>query len=400
MAFRFLTITTQDFRDPATLPTEVVERKGVGHPDSLADVLAHEVSVAFSRHCLERFGIVLHHNVDKLYIGGGCFRVDFGSCERLHPIAVRINGRISNRFGDEQIDIETLQRRAVERYLSNVLPAATKDDFAVLPNATQYHRNEFRFAPRNRNDVPDAVSPRANDTALCVAHWPPTVTESLAYRFERYFWTPENGVTVPRFVELGQDIKVFVLREGKRVEAILSVPTLSRRTESYKHYLELIRHHECQLAVLGKEIMFPHGLHGSVRVNPQRNPYMLGVGSCIECGEEGVVGRGNSILGVIASYRTHTQESWSGKNPVYHTGRVLGYLTLKLARAVNARFNIKCSVSAMTSCGGSVIPPHFLAVSASAPVDRRALEGIVESEFLSAEYVQEILAFRPWLLEL
>lgn len=113
MALRFLTVT-QDFLDPTTLPIEIVERKGVGHPDSLADALANEVSVAFSKHCLDHFGFVLHHNVDKLYIGAGNFRTDFGSCERLQPIEVRTNGRISNRFGDERIDIASLQREAID----------------------------------------------------------------------------------------------------------------------------------------------------------------------------------------------------------------------------------------------------------------------------------------------
>lgn len=399
MALRFLTVT-QDFRDPGTLPIEIVERKGVGHPDSLADALANEVSVVFSTHCLERFGIVLHHNVDKLYIGGGNFRTDFGSCERLHPIEVRINGRISNCFGEEQIDIVSLQKEATERYLFKVLPSLTREDIVVVPNATQYHRRAHRFAPRNRNDVPDAVSPRANDTSLCVSHWPPTITESLVYRFERHFWSAEEGFAVPRFGEIGQDIKMFALREGRRVEVILSIPTLCRRTESYRHYLELIRHHEFQLAVLGKEMVSPYGLTISVRVNPQKNPYMLAVGSCIECGEEGMVGRGNSISGVISCYRPHTQEAWAGKNPVYHTGRVLGYLAFKLARAISMQLQVKCSVAAMTQCGGSIIPPYFLGVSVDRPVGRTELEPIVESQFLATNYVREILAFRPWLTEL
>ena len=50
MALRFLTVI-QDFLDPATLPVEIVERNGVGHPDSIADALANEVSVVFSRYC-------------------------------------------------------------------------------------------------------------------------------------------------------------------------------------------------------------------------------------------------------------------------------------------------------------------------------------------------------------
>ena len=49
---------------------EIVERKGLGHPDSLADGLANAISVSYSKHCLKNFGYVLHHNVDKLYIGG------------------------------------------------------------------------------------------------------------------------------------------------------------------------------------------------------------------------------------------------------------------------------------------------------------------------------------------
>ncbi len=106
------------------------------------------------------------------------------------------------------------------------------------------------------------------------------------------------------------------------------------------------------------------------------------------------------MLGIIAAHRAHTQEAWAGKNPVYHTGRVLGYLTLKLARAVSIGLQVKCSVSAMTRCGGSLIPPRFLHVSVSDAVERSALAAIVESEFLTTEYVREILEFRPWLMEL
>lgn len=44
---------------------EIVERKGKGHLDSICDALADELSNALSRVYLERFGSILHHNVDK-----------------------------------------------------------------------------------------------------------------------------------------------------------------------------------------------------------------------------------------------------------------------------------------------------------------------------------------------
>ncbi|MDH3521479.1 MAG: hypothetical protein OEM49_13570, partial [Myxococcales bacterium] len=55
----------------AAAPVEVVERKGLGHPDTLCDALAEELSRNLSRFYLERFERILHHNVDKALLFGG-----------------------------------------------------------------------------------------------------------------------------------------------------------------------------------------------------------------------------------------------------------------------------------------------------------------------------------------
>ena len=44
---------------------ELVERKCLGHPDSLADGIAESISRALSRAYLEECGTVLHHNTDQ-----------------------------------------------------------------------------------------------------------------------------------------------------------------------------------------------------------------------------------------------------------------------------------------------------------------------------------------------
>ena len=59
---------------PDALPFEIVERKGLGHPDTLCDSLAETLSLGLSRFYLERFGRVLHHNVDKALLLGGAAR--------------------------------------------------------------------------------------------------------------------------------------------------------------------------------------------------------------------------------------------------------------------------------------------------------------------------------------
>ena len=44
---------------------EFVERKGIGHPDSIADGLAESVSRALCKMYIERYGRILHHNTDE-----------------------------------------------------------------------------------------------------------------------------------------------------------------------------------------------------------------------------------------------------------------------------------------------------------------------------------------------
>lgn len=391
---------TTDYRDPSLESFEVVERKGVGHPDSLADALANEVSIAYSRHCLDVIGVIPHHNVDKLYIGAGHYKNDYGVCDRLSPVVVRVHGRMSSVFGDVDLGIEELQVSAVQKYMCQVMPTVTDDDLVIEPNATQYTKVPYWFTPRNVADIPDATNPKANDTSVCIGHWPPTPAESLAYQLERYFWIEVNGHAVPRFPEIGQDIKVMVVRSGELLEATLCVPAMSKLTASYDAYRELMSGHEQNLQSLADNLLANSGLRTLVKVNPYQRQYMLGLGSCIECGEEGMVGRGNNINGVISTHRIHTLESWAGKNPVYHTGRVYGYMTAKLARSISDQFSVKCTVTAVTRCGDSLFPPYQLMVSTNIPVDSNELERFVDKLMAETDYVEEILSFRPWINQL
>jgi S-adenosylmethionine synthetase len=44
---------------------EVVERKGLGHPDTICDALVETFSQNLCRDYRRRFEQILHHNVDK-----------------------------------------------------------------------------------------------------------------------------------------------------------------------------------------------------------------------------------------------------------------------------------------------------------------------------------------------
>lgn len=101
------------YDSPERIDLEIVERKGLGHPDSLADGLANSISISYSKYCLKNFGHVLHHNVDKLYIGGGMFLSKYQKTKMVKPIKVVVNGRFSNKFGKIKIDLKTIQENAI-----------------------------------------------------------------------------------------------------------------------------------------------------------------------------------------------------------------------------------------------------------------------------------------------
>jgi S-adenosylmethionine synthetase len=77
---------------------ELVERKGVGHPDSVADGLAESISRALCQEYLDRFGAVLHHNTDKTQIVAGRSKPSFGGGEVICPIYILLTGRATRVF--------------------------------------------------------------------------------------------------------------------------------------------------------------------------------------------------------------------------------------------------------------------------------------------------------------
>ncbi len=160
---------------------EIVERKGLGHPDTLADAIAEEISVEYSAYCRNRYGAVLHHNVDKTAIIGGYFRSGFGYVDFVKPVTVLLNGRMSTSFGGELIDISSIQETAVRNYIHRILPDFDANAWLRFEHRTSdYSKYDTWFHPRSLEDLPEYQHPTASDTMVMVSHWPLTATEMLA----------------------------------------------------------------------------------------------------------------------------------------------------------------------------------------------------------------------------
>jgi S-adenosylmethionine synthetase len=99
----------------------MVERKGLGHPDSICDALAEAASLALCRLYLERFGVIFHHNVDKVLLWGGEARPAFGGGRVVEPIEIFIAGRATRRFDRIELPVEDSVVDACRNWLRNHL---------------------------------------------------------------------------------------------------------------------------------------------------------------------------------------------------------------------------------------------------------------------------------------
>jgi len=95
---------------------EIVERKGLGHPDTICDAVMDAISVELSREYLKRFGVILHHNADKALLAAGVSEVRFGGGVIKRPMLFVFGDRATTMAGGEEIDVEEIAIRAAKEW--------------------------------------------------------------------------------------------------------------------------------------------------------------------------------------------------------------------------------------------------------------------------------------------
>jgi S-adenosylmethionine synthetase len=376
---------------PGDAPVEVVERKGLGHPDTLADALAERLSVAYARHCRDRFGAVLHHNLDKLYLRGGHARTELGSFDMTEPVTLMIGGRVSTSFAGQPIDHRGLFEHVAHDYLATVLPNFDHDRWLRIDHATT-DRSRFPiwFHPRSHDDLPELAHPTASDTVAVTGWWPYTPTERVVLALERHLNQEGAG---PRDVRLGQDIKVMAVRRGPRVDLTVSVavhPLAAPDAAAYDAILSDVRDQIDRIAgqTLGGELTHRLRLN-SGDTNPYRGKrhYLLGSGTCLELGEEGFVGRGNNPAGLIPVQRPKSVEAAFGKNPTYHAGKVYTLQADQIARAIHARTGASAAIIIVARHSDPLRQPAFVDVALHGEADHAAVTELTRHALTTTDYL-------------
>ena len=385
---------------PADNSFEVVERKRIGHPDTVADSLAEKISVDYSKYCLRNFGVVLHHNVDKTAILGGLADIDWGKKGKMvKPIRVLVNGRISNTFGGKSIPIKEIYTKAIKTQLAKCLPCFDYDKWlSIIDETTQYSINPRWFKPVDLSDIPDYLNLFANDTSAVVGYWPLTDSERVTLGLEGYFYDKEGK---PKYKEIGQDIKIMTVRKGNNYDITLCVPFFVKYLSSCDQYWKKLFSLQEELIFYTKKVLGQKAkidlivnAHNQKKkwldVSP-KSLYFVVAGGALDYGEEGLVGRGNNRLGIIPSFRPYTMEASYGKNPVYHVGKVLGLVVDTLAKEITDKFDCHTEVWIITRTADLLFKPNNIIVNVSKQVAEKKLKDLVMSVLERRDWTKKII---------
>ena len=305
---------------------ELVERKGVGHPDSISDGLAEAVSRALCAEYIKKCGVVLHHNTDETQIVAGRSNPQFGGGEVIQPIYTLLVGRATKEFEGVEIPAEAVALQAARDYLRNtIVDLDLERDMIVdckLGTGSSDLRDVF-----NRDRVPVA-----NDTSFGVGHAPFSELEQIVYESERQLITDLKK----KIPGIGTDIKVMGLRDGDDISLTICCGMVGRHVDDMDHYMNIkeeMADYVTDLALKRTDRNVSTFINAAD--NAQCGSVFLTVtGTSAEMGDDGSVGRGNRCNGLITPGRPMSMEATSGKNPINHIGKIYNLLSTQMARDI------------------------------------------------------------------
>ncbi|MBU4491309.1 MAG: methionine adenosyltransferase [Euryarchaeota archaeon] len=305
---------------------EIVERKGVGHPDSMADGFAEAVSRALCNEYIKKCGTVLHHNTDQVEVVAGRSHPEFKGGEMISPIYVLLVGRATKEFQDTKIATDTTAVKAAKHYLKTTLPDIDSEHDVIIDCKLGMGSTDLQGVFKR------GKAPMSNDTSFGVGHAPFSEVEKIVYNTERQM-VLNFKKDIPA---VGTDIKVMGMRKNDKITLTVACAMIGKYIDDQSHYFSIKEElcgKICDLAGGYTEREVDVFLNtgddqetGSV--------YLTVTGTSAEMGDDGSVGRGNRCNGLITPNRPMSMEATSGKNPINHVGKLYNLLSNQIANDI------------------------------------------------------------------
>jgi len=372
---------------------ELVERKGIGHPDSICDGVGEAVSRALCKEYLKRFGVILHHNTDQGELVAGESNPVFGGGEIIKPIYFLVNGRATTYVQQdgktEKIPVGKIAIEAAKNYF--------KENFSEInPETEVIFDQKIGQGSSDLMHMFKSKVPISNDTSFGVGFAPFSTTERLVFEIANYI--NNIGKTKLNIKAAGKDIKVMGLRKKNKISITIACAMVSKYIQDLSEYISI------KEEMHGKIMDFIEKKTDkvvSLDINTaddikSKSVYLTVTGLSAENGDDGSVGRGNRCNGIITPYRPMSMEATAGKNPVNHVGKLYNLLSNKIAMEIADEGAKQVYVRIMSQIGKSISEPMILSIQldkSSKGLEKRAYE-IAEYNLEHIEDISKLLIER------
>lgn len=338
---RNITINAKREKAMEEQATEIVERKGIGHPDSVADGIAEAVSRTLSRYYRENYGRIFHHNTDQVEIVGGQAKAAFRNMELsqnrgydrggmvLEPVYILLSGRATTTVDidghKERVPYRTLAKKAAFEQLKSQFPNLDPVEDVIIDCKIGQGSVDLK-------GLYDTDKKLANDTSFGVGYAPLSEVDTITLKTEEYIIEKLRH----EMKALGEDIKVMTSRNGDNIHITVAQAMVGKYLDDSDAYQSVKE--ELKQKLLDNAVKYT-GRKVDISINtgdiPENDIYYLTVtGLSMENGDDGSVGRGNRVNGLITPYRPMSMEAAAGKNPVTHVGKIYNLMSKLIAEDI------------------------------------------------------------------
>jgi len=339
-----IAVGSLDFPKVSEQSVEIVERKGLGHPDTICDALAEELSIALSEMYIDECGAIMHHNVDKALLIGGIADPSFNGGKIIAPIKVYLTGRAIDELNGKRLPVRELAVETAHRWLEENIPNLNVTNHIII-------EPELRPGSKDLVELFERFQlkgeiPLANDTSFGVGYAP----------FD--------------------DLETIGNKDYMRITiAMAFVDKYIKGVKDYLEKKEVISNYAYSIAkkLTTKEV--------DIFINTADEPdngsvYITVTGTSAEAGDDGEVGRGNRVNGLITPYRPMSLEAAAGKNPVSHIGKIYNTAAMDLAERIVSEFEEvdEAYVYLVSQIGKPITEPQVCDIKLRTDKDIKGLE--------------------------
>jgi len=310
---------------------EIVERKGIGHPDSICDAIMDQISVKLSKAYLDKFGAIMHHNADKSLLVAGDVETRFGGGLVREPMLLIIGDRATFEVEGITVPVKEITLQTAKEWFKKNLRFVDPEDHVRYQVELKPGSPELTDIFKRKGKILGA-----NDTSAAVGYAPMTKTETIVLKTERYVNSKDFK---KKFPESGEDVKVMGLRKNNDLRLTVSMAFVDRFVQSEREYFKK------KAEILEEINRFVKENTDFEKVTVKLNTldvegrgidgvYLTVLGTSADSADSGQVGRGNRVNGVMPLNRPVCSEAAAGKNPVSHVGKIYNLLTHRIAEQV------------------------------------------------------------------